>query len=83
MKQLLTTDDVIRALGGPTALGRLVGRNPQAVNHWRSSMRGKFPAWTILLIQNALEAESKKAGERLIAPASLWGVEEPQQRRSA
>jgi hypothetical protein len=77
MTKLLTTDDVIRALGGGSALGRLVGRTPQSVNHWRGAERGKFPAWTFLIIQAALRERGLKA------PATLWGVEEPSQRRSA
>lgn len=76
MTKLLTTDDVIRALGGTSALGRIVGRTPQSVNHWRGSERGKFPPWTILIIQSALKEKG------LTAPASLWGIPE-KLRRSA
>lgn len=76
MKQLLTTDDVIGALGGPTATGRLVSRSAQAVNHWRVKNLGKFPAWTFMVLQ----AELKRKG--FSAPLTLWGMEVPQ-RRSA
>lgn len=77
MKTLLNTDDVIYALGGPTAVGKIVSRSAQAVNHWRVKNLGKFPGWTYLLI----ETELKRHG--MTAPASLWGIQEPKRRRSA
>lgn len=43
---------VIKALGGPTKLGRLVGRTPQQAWNWRRANR--FPGRTYLLMTQAL-----------------------------
>jgi hypothetical protein len=64
---LASTKDVIKALGGSTAVGRLTGRKVQAVSNWAGF--STFPANTFLTMQAAL----REAGRE--APAWLWGME--------
>lgn len=42
-------DDVIEALGGTSAVARMIGRRPPLVSNWRS--RGNIPAewWSIIV----------------------------------
>lgn len=69
MRELATVAEVIDALGGPTATGRLVGRSPQSVVNWRAS--GKLPADTFLILQAELR------DREILAPPSIWGIREP------
>jgi hypothetical protein len=71
MADLRTTSQVIDALGGTCAVGRLVGRQPPAVTNWRE--RG-FPPETFLIFQHLL------AERGLRAPAALWKMVEPRGR---
>lgn len=71
MTHLETTDAVIRALGGLTATGQIVGnRKPQVVYLWRK--RNKFPADTYLILNAALEQKGHTA------PLTLWGMQSPE-----
>lgn len=70
-----TTSEVIRALGGPREVARLVtsygyraGYN--AVTNWKT--RGKFPCETFLIMTSALR--ERDLGE---ADPSLWGIIPP------
>lgn len=69
---LRTTDAVIEALGGNRAVGDLTASNAKAVSNWRNS---KFPAWTYLSINKALDAIGKSA------PDNLWKMEAPKRQR--
>lgn len=64
--ELQTASEVVDALGGPAATGRLTGRTPQAACNWKAT--GKLPAELYLLINKALEREGKRA------PAALFGM---------
>lgn len=66
IRALATVDQVIDALGGTSAVARLVGKWPSAISNWR--VRGVMPADTLLVISNALKAIRKNA------PPSLWDV---------
>jgi hypothetical protein len=68
MELLETVDEVIDALGGTTATGRIAIRSPQSVTNWRNAQ--KLPCGTFLRLNRALEAIGKKA------PPELWGMEE-------
>lgn len=68
MVELQTPSEVIDSLGGTTATGRLVGRQPPTVTNWRE--RG-FPPETYLVFQGLL------AERGLRAPARLWKMTEP------
>lgn len=70
MQELQSTKAVIDALGGTKAVAELTGRKYNAAFNWRSS---KFPSNTYLTIQTALRERDK------VAPASLWGMTEPEQ----
>lgn len=70
---LLSTDDVIEALGGTQAVARLTGRGDTAPYNWRYHAR--FPPNTYLALITALAARG------LHAPAWLWGME-PRPRRA-
>lgn len=68
MDELTTADDVIDALGGTSATGRLTGKSPKAVSNWRK--RASLPSDTYLIMSRELAALGKAA------PASLWGISE-------
>jgi len=70
MKELSTTGDVMRTLGGTRAVALLTGRKYTAAAHWFNFK--KFPANTIFVMQAALEERG------FTAPASLWGIPLPQ-----
>lgn len=69
---LETTDAVIDELGGNRAVGELTSSNAKAVSNWRGA---KFPAWTYLLINEALRRTGKTA------PDTLWAMTPPQTKR--
>jgi hypothetical protein len=65
MKQdLTTTGDVIDALGGTTAVSKIMGVALAVVSNWRSMER--FPAHTFLGLRDAL----RDAG--FAVPEDLW-----------
>lgn len=66
MIEITTPGDVIKALGGRTAVARLVGVVPTAVSNWKKS--GRIARSTYPLMTAALRAVGKTA------PASLWGM---------
>jgi DNA-binding transcriptional regulator YdaS (Cro superfamily) len=70
MDTLLTHAEVIAALGGPTAMARLLGKHKaQVVDNWRR--RERFPPETFLAIQQALLIRGKSA------PPDLWCMDDP------
>ncbi len=64
--ELSTASEIIKALGGPTAAGRIVGRSPQSANNWRIANR--FPSNTFPILTRAL------AERGYTAPSSLWRI---------
>jgi hypothetical protein len=69
MTELLeSAEEVIKRLGGPTAVGRIVGRSVQSVVNWR--IANKLPADTFLILQAELRDRN------LQAPPSIWGIRE-------
>lgn len=75
MKNLKTASDVVDALGGPTAAGRLCGVTTQAAWNWTAT--GKLPAVTYLIIRREL------LKQKASAPIDLWGMIDPDQRRAS
>lgn len=75
MEELLTTSDVMDALGGNKIVAELTCSKPTAVSNWRSF--ATFPANTYLALTEALLAKGKTA------PASLWGMKMPAEQESA
>jgi hypothetical protein len=69
MPKLLSTADVIEALGGVAAVRELTGRGETAPYNWRN--HAKFPANTYLVMVQALAARG------LHAPAWLWNQGPP------
>jgi hypothetical protein len=67
--RITSVREAIEILGGPTAVGRMVGRSPQSAVNWRAADR--FPANTFLVIKGEL------AKRKIEAPASLWDMKEP------
>ena len=68
MNTLNTTDDVIDALGGTSAVARLLGVSPPVVHNWRGRVRGRFPAETYVVLTAALKDIGTSAPDR------LWGM---------
>jgi hypothetical protein len=66
MQPLHTFDDVVTALGGPAAVGRLTSNPTCAVCNWRKK-RDRFPAKYFDAMRTAL------AERGFVAPATLWG----------
>lgn len=66
---LTTINQVLEALGGPTAVGRMTKRIPQQFVQARH--RNRFPAPTYLIMIRALGERGKTA------LPSLWGIEDP------
>jgi DNA-binding transcriptional regulator YdaS (Cro superfamily) len=58
--------DLVRALGGGSAVARVIGVSPSAVSNWQRL--GRFPARTYLQIRRRLKAKGKNA------PEQLWGM---------
>lgn len=69
MEELLTTLDVIEALGGNQTVADLTGSTNKAVWNWRGFET--FPSNTYVALNDALTAIGKTA------PASLWGMKVP------
>ena len=69
LRELNSIDEVLDALGGLTAAGRLVNKTAQHVHNWR--IAGQFPAKTYLVFSEELKARGKKA------PLRLFGMIEP------
>ena len=69
-RTLQTVDDVIRALGGTVKTSALAGVSPSQVSGWRHAKR--LGAKTFLVLKQEL------AGRGFDAPASLWGIEQPE-----
>lgn len=68
MQELTTTNDVIRALGGVSAVAELTERTYDAAWNW--TRFETFPADTYLVMKAALEAQG------YTAPPSLWRMVE-------
>jgi hypothetical protein len=66
MKILDTASDVIDALGGNPAVGKITERNASAVSNWRKF--NSFPAVTYVALKAALKAIEHDA------PDSLWDM---------
>lgn len=66
VQPLLTTAEVMDALGGTGAVAVLTGSKPSAASNWRGF--DTFPANTYVAMKAALEARG------LTAPDSLWGM---------
>lgn len=71
MIELITTEQVMHALGGTWPVAELTGRKYTAAAHW---FKGEtFPPNTFLVMQAALKAKGMKA------PAALWRMTEAAQ----
>jgi hypothetical protein len=65
MKKLRTTLQVIEHLGGPKQICALIpGTNTRQVWHWYGRAE-KFPAYTYVVLQNALKRKDASAPDRL------------------
>ena len=64
---LWTAEDVIRVLGGTSAVGRLTQSNPSAVSSWKRSKRSRIPAKYYPTIQEALESRGFCASNELFS----------------
>lgn len=71
MNELVTTSEVIDALGGTTRVARLTGRKLAAVSNWRD--KASFPPATFLVMQHELRDVGASA------PVSLWNMMAPPQ----
>ncbi len=69
-RALRSTAEVIDALGGFDAVAELTGSKYSAVHNWKAF--GAFPAKTFVIMTSELESRG------LEAPASLWGMLEPE-----
>lgn len=70
MRKLQTVDDVIDELGGTVETSRKARVSPSQVSGWRSAKR--LGSKSYLIIQEELAARG------CTAPASLWGIDEPE-----
>lgn len=70
---LETTDQVVKAVGGPAKAAEITGRKYSAAWNW--TKRDFFPANTYLSLRAALREKGKTA------PASLWRMDEPEAAR--
>jgi hypothetical protein len=66
LQPLWDFDDVIEALGGPTAVGRLTGNPASGVCNWKRS-HSRFPPKYYFLIKTALQDRG------YYAPLDLFG----------
>lgn len=71
---LTSTQEVMAALGGTEAVAKLTGRKYNAAFNWRSF--DTFPTNTYLVMTAALRERGHSA------PASLWGMREPERAAS-
>ena len=62
LQALLSTEEVIKALGGTSAVARLTKSKPSAVSSWKKNEHSRIPSKYYPLIQAAL-------AERHYAPA--------------
>lgn len=75
-RELTSASEIVKELGGNTAVARLTDRKaPQVVSNWISD--NSFPPNTFLV----LNAELRARGCR--APSSLWRMLEPTEGRAA
>jgi hypothetical protein len=65
-RQLKTFDDVVDALGGKSAVGRMLDQNSAAVCNWKRR-RQRFPTKFYLIMKDELDARGADA------PPDLWG----------
>ncbi len=72
---LHTTDDVIDLFGGTKKTADLLDLKMTVVSNWRAS--GTFPAARYLVMSHEL------AKRGYAAPPSLWGLQEPGEKRRA
>lgn len=70
MRTLDTVEAIVEELGGTGAVAVLTARGPSAVSNWKTARR--FSSETYLIIQDALLSKQCRA------PASLWGIKEPE-----
>jgi hypothetical protein len=70
---LNSVDDIIKALGGPTATAAILGVYPSALSNWKD--RGGIPLSNFLLLEKALVARGKRKPSRklLKVPVSKNG----------
>lgn len=73
-RRLATFDTVIKTLGGPTAVGDLVGKSSSYVCNWRR-FSGKIPPKYYLIISEAL------ADQGFVAADHLFGFAKPPRKR--
>lgn len=73
--ELIEFEQVMDALGGNGPVGDLTGAKASTVSMWRKSQ--SFPTNTYLLMTEALRARGFQA------PASLWGMKQPDEQESA
>jgi hypothetical protein len=66
LRRLATFTTLVKTLGGPTAVGILVGQSSSHVCNWRR-FNGKIPAKFYLIIQDEL------AGQGFVAADHLFG----------
>lgn len=66
MKQLLTFNEVVAALGGPATVAKMTRQMTSAVSNWRSK-RGKFPSKYYVGMRDEL------ARRGYYASPELWG----------
>jgi hypothetical protein len=81
LRPLWTYDEVLDALDGPGAVGKLTGQSCSAVCNWKR-LRGVFPSKYYFTIKSAL------ADRGYYAPISLFGFhgahkQPPRRRRSS
>lgn len=74
-RTLTTTSEVLRALGGDHAVSALTGSPYKATENWKRAKN--FPSRYFLVMSEALRKK------RLSAPAALWGMVTPEERRAA
>jgi hypothetical protein len=74
-RMLTTTAQVLEALGGDHAVSALTGSPYKATENWKRAKN--FPSRYFLVMTHALRRK------RLSAPASLWGMVTPEERRAA
>ena len=69
--ELTTATQVIKALGGPAKVAKLVGRGRRSQHVWNWGETGKLPSNTFLVLSQALERIGKTA------PLELWDMTAP------
>lgn len=69
-RELHTTSEIVKALGGNGPTARLTGRTTQHVWNWKNA--GRFPADTFLILSKELEDRGYRA------VPELWGITQPE-----